>query len=439
MVISMIKKYLAKFILNYFRYFARIQLKKNSKAVIIGITGSSGKTSTRLAVSHILKQRGRVKTSSHANSQSGISLNILGLTPKTYSFFDWLRLIILAPIRAWKLDEKFDYYVVEMGVDGPDSPNNMAYLLSILKPHIGVVLNVGLSHAQNFDYLVKDQNPTRRQQKILHLIAKEKMQLVKSLPLTGVAIYNIDSKELKMASHDIEARHFTFGKSKSAKLQIAGNNKFIYQGTTYALALPDVFPPSYAHTFAAAISVACSLGISPRISVAALSTFRSPAGRMRILSGINNSILLDSSYNASPHAMQDSLILLKKVAGTKKKIAVIGDMNELGTTTKILHKELAISLLEYSDEVLLYGKLTKLYVLPYLQSHNHKVFHFDRMQDLIAHLQKNLKQNTHVLFKGSQNGIFLERAVAACLSDKKDIKLLCRRGPFWDQLRRVSP
>ena len=145
------KKILSTLILNYFRFLARLQLKKNPRATIIGITGSAGKTSTRLAIVHILKTRGIVKHTTHANSESGIPLNILGLHPTSYTYFDWFRLIILAPFKLLSNWEHFAYYVVEMGIDSPDSPKNMAYLLSILRPHVGVVLNASLTHADSFD------------------------------------------------------------------------------------------------------------------------------------------------------------------------------------------------------------------------------------------------------------------------------------------------
>ena len=435
----MLKKIISLSLLSYFRYFARLQLKKNPHATIIGITGSSGKTSTRLGIVHVLKNRGVVKSSIHANSQSGISLNIMGLAPRNYSVLDWLRLIILAPYQYLTFNEHFDYYVCEMGIDGPHPPNNMSYLLSIVKPNVGVVLNAGLSHAYAFDDLVKDYSPNRRHAKITSLIAKEKMQLVKSLSSHGVAIINIDQKELVSEKRDIKARLITFGKSKKADLQILGHHTYLYQGNKYQLKLADVYPDSYEHTFAAIIAVCASLAIPPSLSTKALASYRAAPGRMRVFKGLNQTTLIDSSYNASPSSMQENLALLKKLAGKKKKIAVIGDMRELGSMTKPIHKELAGWIMQNADEVILFGDYVKEFTYPLLSSNKFRVQHFTQMSILVKYLHSIAKPHTHILFKGSQNQIFLERAIEPLLENKDDALMLCRRGPFWDKLRAKTP
>ena len=437
------KKIISRIILNYFRFFARLQLQKNKDGTIIGITGSDGKTSTRLALVQILKTHGIVKHSSYANSESGISLNILGLRPNNYSLLDWVRLIILAPLQLLTNQEKYKYYVVEMGIDSPDAPKNMSYLLSIIHPHVGVVLNANLAHSQNFDYLVKDTSPLRRMEKLINLIAKEKMQLAKGIGKSGVAIVNLDQKEFARGCKDVSERLITFGKSGDADLKILAatvtshgfNFRFSYQSQNYQLTLKDIFPEHFAYTFAAAIAAAAAIGIPPSISLRGLANFRAPAGRMRIFAGQNNSTIIDSSYNASPSVMQSSLKLLKHLAGNRKKIAVIGDMRELGLSAKLVHKNLADWLTQYTDEAILFGELTKMYTLPVLESFKFKVHHFVHMTELISYLRSTIKPKSYILFKGSQNKLYLERAVQAVLADPRDVSQLCRRGHYWDRRR----
>ncbi|MEI8232516.1 MAG: UDP-N-acetylmuramoyl-tripeptide--D-alanyl-D-alanine ligase [bacterium] len=441
------KKYLSLIILNYFRYLAKLQLRKNPDATIIGITGSAGKTSTRLAIVQILKTRGVVKHSVHANSESGIPLNILGLSPTDYSVFDWLRLIILAPIKLLTNKETFKYYVVEMGIDSPRYPKNMAYLLSIVRPHVAVVLNASLTHASEFDYLVKDASPVRRSEKLISLIAKEKMQLARGVGSSGVAIINLDQKEFARSSKDVAGRIITFGKSDKANLKILSttitsrgfNFRFSYLSQKYELALPDIYPEHYAYTFAAAIATAASLGIPPTISLPSLASFRAPAGRLRIFPGFSDSTIIDSSYNASPSTMFESLKLLDHLAGSRKKIAVIGDMRELGVSAKLAHKNLVDWVMKYTDEVILFGDLTKQYCLPVLESRKFPVHHFAQMSQLTKYLRSIVRPKSYILVKGSQNELFLERAVESILADQKDVAKLCRRGPFWDKLRAKTP
>lgn len=434
-----LKPIISNLVLAYFCFFARFQLLKNPHATIIGVTGSAGKTSTRLAIVHILATHGRVKHSLHANSESGIPLNILALTPHNYSFLDWLRLIVLAPLMLLFNWQRYDYYVVEMGIDSPTAPKNMAYLLSIIRPHIGVVLNAGLTHSMNFDHLVKDTSPSRRTEKIIRLIAREKMQLVQSLPKTGVAVINLDQKELMAQRQGIIARQITFGKSERADLQILPNYHFRYQGITHQLVVTDIFPDHFAYTFAAAIAAAAAVGLPPTISLPILSTYRAPAGRLRIFAGLHDSTIIDSSYNASPATMLESLKLLRKLALRRKKIAVVGDMRELGLSEKIAHKNLADWLLQYCDEAILYGPLTRVHTLPVLTSHKFPVHHFAHMSDLTKYLRAAARPKSYILVKGSQNTIFLERAVASILQNPADVSQLCRRGLYWDKIRRASP
>lgn len=439
----MVKKILGNIILEYFRLCARAQLRKNPHATIIGITGSAGKTSARLAIVQILKTKGIVKHSSHANSESGIPLNILGLRLTSYRLLDWLRLIVLVPWRLLTNWEHFNYYVVEMGIDSPVYPKNMDYLLRIVQPHIALVLNAGLTHTANFDPLVKDVNPRRRERKLIAEIAKEKMKLARSLDSRGVAIVNIDQPFLADQLRGTKARQLTIGKFTKARFRIISsriNHKgshfvFAYQNTLHKLTLPDVFPEHFAYTFAAAVATSAGLGISPSQSVKALSSYRAPAGRMRIFSGIKDSSIIDSSYNASPLAMLDSLKLLKQLGGHHPKIAVVGDMKELGLSEKSAHKNLADWLYKYCDEAILFGELTARYTLPVLRSQKFPVHHFTRMADLIRYLSSHLSPRSYILVKGSQNNILLERAVESILADPSDVARLCRRGPYWDQLR----
>lgn len=439
----MLKKIISILILRYLRFFARLQLQKNPQATIVGVTGSAGKTSARLAIVQILRTKGIVKHSSHANSESGIPLNILGLAPHNYSVLDWIRLIILAPWQLLTNWERFNYYIVEMGIDSADYPKNMNYLLSIVRPHIALVLGAGLSHSAGFDYLVKDVNPTRRARKLIQLIAMEKMKLVKSLGSRGVAIVNIDQSELASQLRGVKARQLTIGKSTKAHLRIIGsrvNHKgsrftYSYQSQKYELALNDIFLPSYASTFAGAIAVGSALGVSPKLSITTLSSYHAPAGRLRQFSGLSNSTIIDSSYNASPVGMQEALTLLSTVGSKHHKIAVIGDMNELGLSSKFSHKQLANWIMTSCDQVVLFGNLTKQYTLPILQEQKFRVHHFTHILGLIKFLQKQLNNKSLVLVKGSQNGILLERAVEAILADPSDVIRLCRRGPYWDKIR----
>lgn len=436
-------------ILKYLRFFARIQLAKFDPT-IIGITGSAGKTSTRKAISLVLgNNKGKVKESARANSESGIPLNILGLNPINFSALDWLRMIILTPFMLLFNWKSFDFYIVEMGIDSPYPPKNMQYLLTILKPHVGVVLNAGLTHSGSFDHLIKDRNATRRKDKITKLIAKEKGKLVTTMTQTSnIAILNADQKIIKDLKRNTIARSITFGKSKRSTLQIMklsqGEDHFNfnikYDGKTYPLKLKgQSLEENFVYTLTAAVAVGAVLGIPPDQSITALEKgFKAPPGRWQVFQGIRNTSIIDSSYNASPLTMQESLTNFNKIAKRSHKIAVIGDMRELGLEEKQSHKDLANWIKSNSDQAFLFGVATKEFTLPVLKSAKFKASHYVRIKDLITDLKKSLKPNTWILVKGSQNTIFLERVVEALLKNKKEAGKLCRRGAYWDNVRELT-
>jgi UDP-N-acetylmuramoyl-tripeptide--D-alanyl-D-alanine ligase len=333
----------------------------------------------------------------------------------------------LAPIRYLTYQEHYDFYVVEMGIDSPDTPQNMAYLLSIVRPHVGLVLNATLAHSANFDRLVKDKSPSRRLTKLIDLISQEKLNLARGVEPGGVAVFNLDQKEFARDRKTIQARQLTFGKSAAADLRILPKHRVSYQGQKYQFNLP-------AHS-TGAIAAACALGIPPTISLQALQGFPVPAGRGRIFVGLSDSTIIDSSYNASPQSMLASLNQLAKRSGKHNKIAVLGDMRELGISEKIAHKNLADWIIKYCDEAILFGPLTARYTTPVLESRHFPVNHFKTMSELTKYLRESLPLKSFVLVKGSQNGLYMERAVESILSDPQDISKLCRRGPYWDKIR----
>lgn len=437
------KSKLSLFVLAYLRFWAKLQLSKNPRAVIIGVTGSAGKTSTRLAIVQILKNRGVVKHSVHANSESGIPLNILGLSLKTYSVLDWLRIMIQAPLRYFFWKEKYDYYVVEMGIDSPLPPKNMAYLLTIVRPDIAVVLGASHVHTETFDPLVKDTDPKRRASKLVDLIASYKMLLARSVSPDGASIINADNSAIAPYIKEVKSRLLTFGNNKSSSLRIVKSTlsrrgfsaTYEYQKVTGTLILPDIFGPEYASTFAAAIGVALALGIPLKQAIANLSTYRAPAGRLRIFSGIKGTHIIDSSYNASPETVNSALTTLDAVAPRSSHLVILGDMRELGSLAKSSHQKLAKKLALRNDIYVLYGEMMSKYVAPSLMREKKVVYNPQSMQELIAVVKKLLKPNMWILVKGSQNKILLERAVESILENKDDINHLARRGSYWDKIR----
>src|SRR5689334_22468816 len=142
------KKLLVPMILSYLRTIAHLALSQ-TRATVIGVAGSVGKTSTREALYAILKDIAPTHMVT-GNSESGIPLGLVGLFPHDYSPLDWLRMFLVAPLRIGFLTN-MRYIIVEMGIDDPYPPKNMEYLLTIVQPSIGIITEESAAHTMQFE------------------------------------------------------------------------------------------------------------------------------------------------------------------------------------------------------------------------------------------------------------------------------------------------
>lgn len=437
------KKTLSLIVLAYFRYFAQIRLKR-FRPLIIGVTGSAGKTSTCDAIAAVLPDSVRLKQSGKANSESGIPLNILGLYPRDYSVLDWIRLILLAPLQAFSHDDPFDIYVAEMGIDSPYPPKNMDYLLSIIWPQIGVFLNALPVHAAAFDTTITS-NLDDRTQKIIDAIAAEKSKLIHQLPVSGTGIVNADDVAVMEHIKDTSANIMTFGKSENADLVItsvfrtisATSINYTYRSQEATLKLPYALPDHFAYSFAAALLV----GISQKQSlidgcIHIEKRFKLPPGRASLFAGIHDSIVIDSSYNASAQPMIDMISLLASLPAARH-LALLGDMRELGDEAEEEHLRVFEAAVKVCDAVYLVGPLMKTYAFSQANRTNKKVHWFATSREAGVFLKQELLKDDVLLIKGSQNTLFMEIAVEMLLKNPTDASRLCRRGTYWDQKRRM--
>ena len=388
------KKNLSLLFLYYLRFFAHLQLQKikllNPKLTTIGITGSAGKTSTLLAAEAALKPNFRVKTNYGGNSESGIPLNILGFSSPDFTLFSWLKIALLTPFKLitdWKI---YDIYLVEMGIDSPTFPKNMSYLLSIIKPDLGVFLNVTPVHLENFSSL--DQ------------IAEEKAKLINGVK---TAIINKSDSLVNKYSQ----------------------NKNIISIKPIKIDIPSFILPSiYNISLGAAIAVANFLKIDNSTALNNIkNNFHLPPGRSSLLKGVNNSTIIDSSYNSSPLSATEMLTFLASYPSPK--IAVLGDMRELGSASQLSHQNLYKNAIDSADTIISVGPETSRFFGP-------KTKKFMYWWQAADYLKNNLPQNATILVKGSQNTIFLEELVKELipvgqLKHYLSNQLICRQSPYW--------
>ncbi len=186
-------------------------------------------------------------------------------------------------------------------------------------------------------------------------------------------------------------------------------------------------------TGAAAAGLACGMNIEE--VAAALTKIRPVSGRMNILRGIRGCTLLDDTYNASPIAMENSLKTLYSISANHK-IAVLGDMNELGETSELEHKKIGeICDPSQLESLITVGKMSKKHLAPIAEKNGCKVISFDTALEAGKFLKNSDIKDTTILFKGSQGGIYLEDAVKESLLDPSDAEKLVRQSQSWKQIK----
>lgn len=420
------------------RFFASLILDKYQPEVI-GITGSVGKTSTKEAIYTVLKTTYRVRQNAkNYNNEIGIPLSIIGAESGGRSILKWLFVFFKALKLLFFKDNNYPrLLVLEMGAD---HPGDIKYLTDFVPVRVGVVTAVGPVHLEFFETVDK--------------VAQEKGILIKSLPKNGFAILNIDDRLVYQMKDKTQARLVAYGFSEMADLRaeqlaisyqnnqrnhsnIAGISfKLIYQGTVLPILLPKVLGKHLAYTALAAAAVGLIYELNPVEIAEALRNFEPPKGRMRLISGIKNTLIIDDTYNSSPEAAKRAIEVLGeiKIESGERKFAVLGDMLELGSFSEVGHQQVGKAAAENNINFLITaGERSRDIVRGAIDSGMPRDFCFNFKDSLAAgkFLQQRINQGDIILVKGSQ-GMRMERIVKEIMAEPlKARELLVRQEWPW--------
>jgi UDP-N-acetylmuramoyl-tripeptide--D-alanyl-D-alanine ligase len=404
---------------------------KKYQPQIIGITGSIGKTSAKEAIAWVLKEKFFLRRNEkNYNNEIGLPLTVIGAKSGGRSLSGWLKVfvywlwIIIFPIKYPKL------LILEMGAD---RPGDIEYLTSFIQCQIGIVTEVGQSHIEFFGSLEN--------------IAREKEKLVKDLNEKGLAILNADNPLVLAMAKNLKSAVTTFGFGETADLRatdIAFNYseygeiqglsfKLNFHGTSIPVRLNKILAKHQIYSALIAAVVAEELKMNLVEIASRLSDFSPPPGRLNLLAGIKKAFIIDDTYNASPDSTLAALDVLREIK-TSRKIAVLGDMLELGVETEKNHRQIGRKIAEIKADLIFFLGTRMKFAAEELKRHNfnpEKIFYFDNHADLGRKVQAEMREGDLVLIKGSQ-AMRMEKIVEEVMFNPQEAeKLLCRQDKEW--------
>ena len=399
------------------------RLRKKNNFQIVAVAGSIGKTSTKLAVANVLKAGKRVQyQDGNYNDLVSVPLIFFGqVMPSLYNPLAWLTVFWRNETQLHKA-YPYDVVVVELGADGP---GQMRKFSAYLKPDIGVLTSIVPEHMVFF--------------KDIDSVAQEELVIAKLSTLTLV------NKDLVPDTYrsQITGTTLAYATKQNADFQIINavfnDDKCDFEltraGQKFLQASQELVSEPQLYSVTAAIAVAAELGLDAETIKKGLANIHPVSGRMQRLNGVNDSLIIDDTYNASPDATKAALDTLYRIKAAHK-IAVLGNMNELGEYSEASHKEIGA----YCDPkqlelVLTIGPDANKYLAPAAEAKGCKVTTFDSPYTAGDYLKPIIKEGTVILAKGSQNKVFAEETVKIILADPKGASKLVRQNADWLKIK----
>lgn len=405
----------------YFRKLAQLYVHAK-KPLVIAVAGSVGKTSTKLMLSHMISTERRVSCMDDSyNSGLGLYLSVFELKiPKNnLSVLSWAN-HALAPIPMF-FKKGPEVLILEYGID---RPGEMDELLSFIVPDIAILTAVTPEH---MEFLKTLDGVAKEETKILH--AAREFAVANDTDIDSEYIKDMD---IYRYGSQLSGNFITIKSRKldSTKLDISING----------ICIKDIETPLLSEALLRQLCgsalVAKLVGITPKGIKEGIKQVHPAASRMRPLAGVNGSIIIDDSVNFSPDAGVSAIQTIKLLPA-KKRVAILGNMHELGDFINEGYRKVA-SEFPGLDCLVLVGDLSQEYFLPLAESYgfrkNRNLFLFDNSIDAGNFVSKKIASDYMViLVKGPFGGHYLEEATRALLVNPADIKKVTRQSSFWQR------
>lgn len=409
------------------------RILKRHHPKIIGITGSVGKTSAKEAIYLVLSEKfGVRKTFGNYNNEIGVPLVIIGAKTAGKNIFGWLLILVKGLFVGFFSKDYPEILILEMGVD---KPGDMDYLIDIAKPDVAVITAISEIPVHLEFFKNKEE------------LAGEKAKLVKCLSKKDHAILNFDDRLVRKLKSQSRADVLLFGFDSKADLWLDNltldskelfrekrdrrprglSFKLHFRGTEIPFRLPSIFAHHLVYSVLSAVACGIIFNLNLVEIAQSLEAYRSPAGRMNLISGIKHTNIIDDSYNASPQSTLAALKVLSMLWPLGRRIAILGDMLELGILTEEGHRQVGREAAKICHYLITVGSASKFTAEEARKIKGQAaVFEFEEGKEIEAAKfvqNKILREGDLVLIKGSRR-MHLERAVKELMAEPAKAKEL---------------
>lgn len=426
------KNTLKNFVVRALEWEAKRVIKRYQPK-IVAVVGSVGKTSTKDAIATALSISHKVgKSKKSYNSEFGVPLAILGAESGGNNIFKWSHILFDGFLLGVFDHDYPEILVLEVGAD---RPGDILRTAGWMKTDV-VVATVYGDVPVHIEYFNSKED-----------LVREDREILKTLRSDGTLIVNAD---------DIDSYSFTEewqGSCKKISLKqgdVTGtqykvdfNEEGFPVGFTVTVNLDDVHVPvtlqgvlgeQHVYPLLAASSVSSVFAMDIPMLLGVLGRHKTPRGRMRIISGTKHTCVIDDTYNASPTAVTAALLTLRDLKAPGRKIAVLGDMMELGQHSVEQHKKIGRLAASVCDILITSGVRSMTLANEALEAGMKatSVTHTEDSYKAGEHVKKILKKGDIVLVKGSQS-VRMERVVETIMAEpEKKRELLVRQGGEWE-------
>jgi len=411
---------LEKYVRRYFEEHPDIKL--------VTVAGSVGKTSTKLAIATILSQKYRVRLhEGNHNTHLSAPLAILGINfpGNPRNFWQWHKVFKAARKRIKSpAGSEPEVIIQELGTD---HPGDIAQFGAYLFADISIITSVTPEHMEFFG--------------TIDAVAQEELD---AATYAKIAILNQDDINGEFLKYLRNSNFSTYSSNGGANYNFIPNDFSLLEGFGGNIQTPEfgeipvrakVFGEHSLRPVTGAVAVAIKLGLNPQEIINGLASLKPVPGRMNFMRGLEDSVLIDDTYNSSPAALTAAIQTLYALSAPSK-IAVIGSMNELGESSAMEHQRIGEMLdgVELSWVVTV-GEQANKYLAPAARLRGCQVYEAKNAIDAGIFVRKIMEKGALILLKGSQGDVYLEETTKMLLRNQEDEKWLVRQDKNWKKVK----